>query len=222
MIFNRSRLMVFVLLGLVLAITSQVRAASVTFTETAIGSGSLGSQSFSNALITLTAIADTSNVFSTGQGSSTNIGLSVDVAGIGSGTIDTTDTVAAFEVAVGYSSQIVGFYGLVLGGSLDILSVTNAALSNYNLQSSIGPLSGSTSSSLSQTYATSVGNFTIISISGTGTFTGIVASSVPEPGSLVLSGFGALGVLTITALRTRRRATSAPERGRDPKFGTGF
>ena len=85
---------------LLLAAPGSADADPVTFTETGTGSGSLGSQDFTNALITLTATADTNDVFSTGIGASVPVSLSVNVAGIGSGTFSGNN----FEAFDGYSS----------------------------------------------------------------------------------------------------------------------
>ena len=62
------------------------RADSATYTETVTATGTLGGQSFTNALVTLTAMGDTSNVNLAGAPVSAHIPVPVDltIAGLGS------------------------------------------------------------------------------------------------------------------------------------------
>jgi hypothetical protein len=73
-----------------MAVAANIDAASanpITYTSSAIASGSLGSNSFSNALVTITVLADTSGVSCASAGECTNHGTtSVSVAGIGTAT----------------------------------------------------------------------------------------------------------------------------------------
>jgi hypothetical protein len=61
------------------------RAEAITFIETATATGSLGGQSFANALVTLTATGDTANVLTDGfQSAEMSVPLDLTIAGVGS------------------------------------------------------------------------------------------------------------------------------------------
>ncbi len=110
----------------------------ITYILSTTGTGSIGSTNFSNTPITITSVADTSNVFVTSPGIYTVIPESstLNIAGLpsiaftdpmfwddptGSGDIGFGDDVAPFDHALGFTKLFSG-------------------LESYNLQSSFGPV----------------------------------------------------------------------------------
>lgn len=130
------------------------RAGQITFTMTASVTGTLGSTPFTDALLTITSVADTSNVFVAG-GSSPNFiyelnatSSTVSIAGVttpGSpatftGTTFWEDPNGSGDIIFGDASGGSGF-GCVAAGC-PILGFVNFSLTSYQLASSIGPASG--------------------------------------------------------------------------------
>jgi hypothetical protein len=172
-------------------------AASITYTETITASGSLGGIPFTDALVTITALADTDNV-TTVPGFPNTLAVNdesatVDIAELGIATF--TDGGTHFFVTHAGVRSVVG----IAGGTIaqphpDILDITNSAFSTYDLTTSIGPLSGPASGGGAGTvsFATSAGPLTFDSFAGTtGTFEATL-QSVPEPSSLMLAGVASL------------------------------
>src|SRR5262245_18056603 len=111
-------------LGLLAAADSD-GAAPITYTETVVGSGSLAGPPFTDALITLTATADTDNVMSLGAGAFLveNASATFQVAGVGSGTF----SFAGFTFDQ-QSTQVVGLQVQTTDFSLlDILDIRHPA-----------------------------------------------------------------------------------------------
>src|SRR5580658_165028 len=110
-------------------------AASITYTETVTGTGTLGASPFTSALVTLTFIGNTLNVTNPGSGVWNNdVGTgTVNVAGLGTATF--TDQIGA-----------VVNQGIPGAGISDfttdrlILFTLSAAFTGYNLTGSIGPI----------------------------------------------------------------------------------
>jgi PEP-CTERM motif len=180
-----------------LALTAH--AEPITFTETLTGGGILGS-SFTNQLITITGIGDTSNVeFSSATGTYT-LDLSSVTVREGSGPVDTfTGNIEAFVSDDGY---IAGFE------ELTPLNVNVAAVTGeFNGVSNSDPFAGFTlGSSISETggtevpestnFATTGGSLVFETFSDTATFSAAVSPSpVPEPSSFALLATGLLGVV---------------------------
>jgi PEP-CTERM motif len=174
----------------------RAHAAEIIFTETAIATGALGRDGFTDAPLTITAIADTANVNEIFPGvfSVNNSSTTVFVPGFGSGTI--TDLSYTFSAQASSSEGGIGDNTIFA----DILDVMNPAFATYNLTTSFGPLSGSTGINSGQPFPTTAGDFIIDSILGnTATFQ---ATVVPEPSTLVL---GLLGSLSGLGYLWRRR-----------------
>ena len=76
-------------------------------------------------------------------------------------------------------------------GGYEVLNVTNSVFATYDLKTSVGPVSGPTSSNESSIgFATTAGYLYLFSTSGTGTF----QASVPEPSTMTLAAIGILGL----------------------------
>jgi hypothetical protein len=95
-------------------------AGSITYTEMAVGSGSLGGASFTNALITLTATADTTEITNPSPGlfEESSSFATVSVATVGSGILTAANDVFDFQPTNGAGIES-GF------GMLDILDSLN-------------------------------------------------------------------------------------------------
>lgn len=82
---------------------SAVHADTITFTDTAIMSGSLNGVSFTNALVTFTVVGDTANSSNGGAGTTFRLPgvTTVSVAGIGSDILSDASTGAVVNQALG-------------------------------------------------------------------------------------------------------------------------
>jgi len=184
-----------------LGTATTLRAAAVTYTFTATGSGTIGTTGFTNALVTITAIGDTSTVAEAPQPTfPPNVffnappQFNVSISGVGTATFTGTNS---FFGGHGYvfdneNSSFAGF-----GVESDHGDISNSAFATYDLRSSIGPLSGVSMSFSNE--ATSLGSLSLTTVTD-GTFTAVV-SSAPEPAT---AGMAALA-LAVAALIRRKR-----------------
>jgi len=176
-------------------------ANSIIVTESAIGSGSLGSNSFSNSLLTLTATGDTSNVVNVGGlYVLPGITVAIDVATLGT-TANLTDKAQVFDNQPGpIYAGIIDTTVLTGGLPTIILDTFNSAFSSYALTTSIGPIQGTSGGVSGVSFNTNQGSFVLSSLSNNPTFTASVASA-PEHATPVLLG---LGMMALAALKRRR------------------
>jgi hypothetical protein len=193
------------MVGLVMTIAPSATAGLITYTETVTGSGSLGGTAFTDALITITATADTGNVMNAGPGilDVKNASTTLDVTGIGSGTF-TGNMVTFVNQNVSPQTPAVGFADLTVGA--DVLDTSNPAFATYDLTTPIGPVSGPSILSTGSTFGTTAGNFKLTATSGLVTFEATTQGAVPEPSTLILTSVGFVGVL-FSRFRHRARAT---------------
>jgi hypothetical protein len=171
-------------------------AALITYTETADVSGSLDGMAFSNDLIELTLIGDTSLITGGPNVYVLQAPMSFTLSGGGSGTF--TDGTHVFS---NQGAMIAGFSDTSTGK--DILDIANAVFGAYDLSTAIGPVSGIAVFNSRASFATSAGPLVISSVSGDVTFT---ASVVPEISTWTMLLLGFLGVGIVAYRAPTRRA----------------
>jgi hypothetical protein len=172
--------------SLLVALTAAAACAStITVTESLVTSGTLNGTIFTNELLTVSLQGDTGSVTNPSPGRFELIGTgSVNVATVGSDAF--TDAMEAF---VNQTGGFGGFVDNVTG--FQVLVNLNAAFATYALNTSIGPLSGTSAGIPGTAYPTTGGSLVLngpFDVDHPATFTAAVTS--PEPGTLGLLSVG--------------------------------
>ena len=173
-----------------LAVASPAHAGSVTYTAQTNGTGTLGQTAFNNAQITITYTGNTDDINSAGQVFQISKGkATVTVAGIGTATF--TDPMAVTDVQFQNQGGITD-----LSNQSDVLNVLNSAFGSYQLNTSIGPISGTALNESDISFPTSRGGLLIGLTGENASFTAAVAAGpiVPEPTTITLFGVAFLGM----------------------------
>ena len=180
------------------------KADTITYTETATVSGSLGGAHFTNATVTLSGTGDTANISEVFTGIYVQVlPVSVQVSGI-TGTYQFTDFVQVV------ANQIPGSTGAGFGDNsvdLAILFTESGAFSSYNLASSIGPVSGTPGGNPLYAFPTTGGSLILNNVSSV-SFQSLDTSATgvtPEPCSFALLG---TGILALAGTARRLSATT--------------
>jgi hypothetical protein len=176
-------------LAAVVSVPVALHATPITYTESFTASGTLKGSDFTNELVTFTAIGDTSAVINEGGIFAIVVPTTFTIAGGKSGTF--TDEI---EFVSNESSGIGGVGDI--SDDLAIIFTENSAFATYDLMTAIGPTLGASVFNAGDTFKTNDGKLSFETI-GESTFSAAVASSIPEPSSLMMFGTGALGLLGV-------------------------
>jgi len=193
------------ILALVLIFACNSFANSISFTDSGVGSGTIGSTVFSDAAFTIYAVGDTDNIVKIPGGSGFNLDLSratILIAGVGKFTLFTP---TSFFV----NFSLVGFGHAGLHGSDLVNGPLDPQFATWNMRTSIGPITGQGGIlqwSLHPLIETSGG--TLIFNDGATPLT--FKAVVPEPPSMFLVVSGLAG---IWGLWLRRECHSSARTG---------
>ena len=201
---------VFILAGTLATLPSM--AGTITFTIYATGSGSLGSTSFTDQIVTFTEcnryFRDITNPC---LGSIYNYPCAPNQAGnntVTIGGIAGTQTISGDTFFFDNAINLVGISDAFFQTYLSAEGTADGT--TYGMTTAFGPESAGNYTVGSSTLATSGGTLSLTSFSGNATFSAVLGSStaVPEPGSLGLMLAGACFVALITRRFISRRSRS--------------
>lgn len=178
-----------------ICMTAQASPITVTISMTATGEA--GETPFTNAVLTLTFVGDTSSR-ATPLPADFNIpfasGQSIFIGGVGTGTINPATYVFDYQ-----TYNLAGF-----GDSHDLTHMIDPAYGTYDLLTSIGPINDASASVANwgtSTLDTTLGLVTVTSESNV-SFT---ATVTPEPAS-ALSLLSGLGLITFVGRKFRKQS----------------
>ena len=199
----------------VLGWAAPTQAAVITYTETAIASGSLGGTPFTDAAVTIQLTGDTSGViepdpslpgFFANPGTAT---LTID--GLGTATFNSPEGYSAIIFPPAAIPECPCF--AIFEGGTGLFGLFDPSFAAYDLRTAFGPLTGPGGGVATNPDGSPVEFFTTAGIllltdgGDTVTLTATVAdAAVPEPASLSLFAVGALSAMA--ARRRRQRQNS--------------
>jgi hypothetical protein len=177
-----------VALALAILTPDGAAAASITYTESGIFSGTYGGFNFTDLPITITGTADTADVLMSAPGI-----FAVDVTP----TATVTDPVFGTFHVIGavvtvFDIQADMMAGFLTGDGAEIGTIA-PEFAGYDLRTSIGLVSGD-AFNIVQTFFTDFNPLRLDSASGPTIFTAVGPQAVPEPSSLVLAALSASGL----------------------------
>jgi hypothetical protein len=220
--------------ALALGVTGVISAAvpalavPITYTETVTGAtGFLGVNPFTNATVTLTMNNNTSTVTKdTSQPEPIYDNVGTLTLSISNGETATfiTDTFEASDNQNTTSGNPAAGFGDVNAANRAILFTTNAiAFSSYNLQTAIGPITGTAVNfSARQAFPTNEGSFILTTATGTATFTATVAVPAPLIGRGLPVVLACSGILFGTGLLERSRKRRSLDKHSSVKITANF
>ena len=194
---------VFILAGTLAALPAM--ASTITFTIYATGSGSLGSTSFTDQIVTFTEVTDTSDITNPCLGSIYDYPCAPNQAGntVTIGGIAGTQTISGDTFFFDNAINLVGISDAFFQTYLSAEGTADGA--TYGMTTAFGPESAGYYTVGASTLATSGGTLSLTSFSGNATFWAVLGSptsAAPEPGSL---GLALVAVIPLAAGLLRRR-----------------
>jgi len=194
---------VFILAGALVALPAM--GETITFTISATGSGTLGSTSFTDQIVTFTEVTDTSDITNPCLGSIYDYPCAPNQAGntVTIGGIAGTQTISGDTFFFDNAINLVGISDAFFQTYLSAEGTADGA--TYGMTTAFGPESAGYYTVGASTLATSGGTLSLTSFSGNATFSAVLGSptsAAPEPGSL---GLALVAVIPLAAGLLRRR-----------------
>ncbi len=196
---------------IVMVVPFDVFAAEITITQTGTGSGTIGGTPFTSDGFTITSVGDTGNraSYSGGFFISSN-SASISIAGLG-----TYQFITATGIFNNTSGAEPGFTRAPLGG-LDLFDgPENVAFDDWDMLTSIGPITGTAELLQWQKSPVVTSGGTLVFQNANGVPTTFQATvAVPEPSTFSLLAVGAIGMLGYVWRRRRpfAQSDSCPDR----------
>ena len=168
-------------------------ANTITYTESGVGTGSLGETSFTDAPFTITLVADPAHVVTGPGGVLANPSGTATLSINGSPVATFTEQLAAFDAQADQTAGLGSVPQMI-----SVLGTTDPVFGTYGLTTSIGPIANTSSFNVGASFATDQGAFVLNSV-GNATFT---ALATPEPASLAM---WALAAVALAGWKLRRQ-----------------